>query len=842
MIGVAILMMLVVSGMVFLCAQQVGAELNKQKFQLDTALDNMSQGLCVFDSAARIVMCNERYLQMCGVSSKVAQFGCTLRDILAARAAAGTFSGNLDEYVADTVREMAEGKPVNKIVERGGRTIAISNRPLAGGGWVSTQEDITAQRCAEKALQDAHANLLDLIEAMPAGLVIYDDRDRLVLWNRRYDAIYAQTADLRVPGVRFEDMLRAGVARGMYAEAHGREEEWIAERLALRAESHRIHEQRLSDGRWLRVEDFKTTRGGLIGIRVDITELKQREEDLRLQNMKLDAALQNMSQGLVMFDGNRKLVFCNKQYADMYRLPLELMTPGITQKQILDHRVASGIIPKSNAEDYIRDRAAKAAAGVESDTIVELSDGRALSVVIRPMADGGWVTTHEDITDRRRAEAKIAHMAHYDMLTGLPNRLLFGEELERALARVRRGERLALLFLDLDHFKRVNDTLGHLAGDELLKCVADRLRGCVRETDVVARLSGDEFAIIQATFERASDPATLATRISAALKAPLHLHGHKIVVGVSIGISLAPDDAIGPEHLLKNADLALYEAKGCGRSTYRFYEAELDARIRTRQKLETDLRNALRNGEFELHYQPIVNLETNQVSGCEALLRWRHPELGMIAPANFIPVAEETGLIASIGEWVLRQACTDAAAWPEDINVAVNLSPAQLVDGKLLQAAVGALAASRLAARRLELEITETVLMQNTFATLTTLHQLRDLGVRIVMDDFGVGYSSLSYLRSFPFDSIKIDRSFITDISAKDDCGTIVRAITDMAQGLKITTIAEGVETEEQREKVRELGCTAMQGYLFSRPKPVAEMAWLFPPRREVEVPTVSAA
>src|ERR1700736_1179829 len=543
-------------------ARRFAPKKSERQFELEAVLNHLPQGICIFDPAARVVMWNRRYAQMCGLPPDIEKHGLTLRDILARRAAAGTFSGNVDQYVAETVREMAEGRPIEKIVERGGRTSEISNRPLPGGGWISSHEDITAQRLAERRIQEAHSNLLDVIEAMPAGLVMYDDQDRLVLWNRRYDDIYPGTADLRVPGVRFEDMLREGVVRGMYAAAHGREEEWLAERLALHAEPHKIHEQRLSNGRWLRVEDRKTTLGGFIGIRVDITELKQREEDLRLQNIRLDAALRHMSQGLVMFDGDRKLVFCNQQYADLYGLPLDLMKPGMTQQQILEHRIARGIIPEVNAEEYVRDRTAKAAAGTTSDTILELRDGRVLSVVIRRVPDGGWVTTHEDVTERRRAEAKIAQMAHYDMLTGLPNRVLFGEELDRALARVHGGGSLALLFLDLDHFKRVNDTLGHLAGDELLKIAAERLRRCTDSSDFVARLGGDEFAIIHTSVERPLEPAGLATRISEALKAPFELHGHDILAGVSIGISLGPNDATEREQSLKNADMALYEAKG----------------------------------------------------------------------------------------------------------------------------------------------------------------------------------------------------------------------------------------------------------------------------------------
>lgn len=826
---VAILLAFAVSGMALLAASQVGAKLSRQKFQLCVALNRMSHGLCMFDSAGRLVMCNERYLRMCGLSRQSLRVGCTLYDVMEQRAAADTFSGNVQKYVAHTLQEMAQGNPIDKVVERGGRTIAISNRPLPGGGWISTHEDITAQRQTERTIQEAHANLLDVIEAMPAGLVMYDNEDRLVLWNRRYDSIYPQTAELRTSGVRFEEMLRAGVARGMYAEAAGREEEWIRERLARRHGSYEIHEQGMADGRWVRVEDYKTRLGGYIGIRVDITELKQREECLRLQNVKLDAALQNMSQGLVMFGADGKLVFCNRQYAELYRLPPELMKPGMTQDEILECRIARGIIPKEAIEQYIKDRREKAASGVVSNTTLELSDGRVLSVIVRPTPSGGWVTTHEDITERRRAEAVIARMAHYDPLTGLANRARFGEELDRALARAREGAFLALLFLDLDHFKRANDTLGHLVGDELLKSVADRLRKCVGKTDFIARLGGDEFAVLQTSVAQRSDSAALATRISEGLKEPFYLNEHKVVIGVSIGISTAPIDAVECEQLLKNADLALYTAKGCGRGTYCFYEPELNTRSQARQQLESELREAFVNGEFDLSYQPIVNLRNNRINRCEAILSWRHPQHGLLAQSELMQIAEGSGLIKPLGEWVLRRACADAAAWPDDLKVAVNLSPGQLSGGKLLQIVINTLSASDISARKLELEITESALTRNTFAALAALHQLHEIGVRIVLDDFGAGHSSLSLLRSFPFDGIKIDRSFIDDLLIKDDAVAIVRALTGMARQLGISTTAEGIETEEQRRKVRELGCTEMQGRLFSPPRRADEILRMFP-------------
>jgi diguanylate cyclase (GGDEF)-like protein len=455
----------------------------------------------------------------------------------------------------------------------------------------------------------------------------------------------------------------------------------------------------------------------------------------------------------------------------------------------------------------------------------ELPDGRTIAIVISPMPQGGWVATHEDITERRRAEAKISYMARHDALTDLPNRILFQERMEEALSRTTRGGSLAVLCLDIDHFKGVNDALGHPVGDILLKQVADRLRECVRDTDTVARVGGDEFAIVQPSVSsQLTDATGLATQLIETISAPYDIEGHQIIVGMSVGIAIAPGDGIQPHQLLKSADMALYRAKADGRGVYRFFEPEMDARMQARRALELDLRRAIVAGEFELFYQPLVDVRTQYVRGFEALIRWHHPERGVIAPLNFIPLAEETGLIIPLGEWILRQACSQATAWPADVSVSVNLSPVQFKSKNLVAAVVSALAASGLPPTRLELEITESVLLQDDAATVTMLHQFRSLGVRISMDDFGTGYSSLSYLRKFPFDKIKIDGSFIRDMADRDESLAIVRAVTAMGASLGIVTTAEGVETREQLDQLRAEGCVEAQGYLFSPPRPAAEV------------------
>ena len=437
-----------------------------------------------------------------------------------------------------------------------------------------------------------------------------------------------------------------------------------------------------------------------------------------------------------------------------------------------------------------------------------------------------------DVTEKRRAEARIAHMAHHDALTGLANRVLFHERLDEALLRVRRNwDKFAVLYLDLDQFKTVNDGLGHAAGDKLLVAVADRLRTCLRDCDMVARFGGDEFAVLQMGLAGPDEAGAFADRIVTLLSEPYEIEGQQCMIGASIGIALAPADGETSDQLLRNADMALYKAKEDGRGTFCFFQPGIGASLRAHRTLEINLRKALGAGEFEVYYQPLITLETGVICGFEALLRWHHPLRGMVAPAEFIPVAEETGLIVPIGEWVLRQACAEAAAWPDDLKVAVNFSPVQLKKGNLPQVVLATLASTGLPAARLELEITESIFLAESETNLATLRRLRALGVGIAMDDFGTGYSGLSYLRAFPFDKIKIDRSFISELGESADCMAIIKAITHLGSSLGIPTLAEGVETEEQLELLRKEGCTEMQGYLFSRPVPASEIAGLLSPR-----------
>ncbi len=544
--------------------------------------------------------------------------------------------------------------------------------------------------------------------------------------------------------------------------------------------------------------------------------------ELGRQQVVLDTALQNMSQGLCMFDAEGKIQLFNERYAAMLGRT-DIPLTGRLLVDVLREEQAKGQWHGDAGEFFAR-LVADARDGRTTSQVVTRFD-RSIRVVNQPMQGGGWVATFEDITEWLEAQAKISHMARHDALTSLPNRVLFHEQLEQGLRRAGSNDQLAMLCLDLDHFKDINDSLGHPIGDALLKEVGRRLKATVGEHDTVARLGGDEFAVVQIGRSEEAAARALAGRLVEVISAPYEIDDHQIVIGVSIGISLSPQDGTNPDELLKNADLALYRAKADGRGTYRFFETGMDARAQARRLLEMDLRAALQRDEFEPYYQPIRDVASDRVVAFEALLRWNHPQRGLISPINFIPLAEETGLIVQLGEFVLRSACADAATWPDDVDVAVNLSPVQFKSPNLIAIVTEALEASGLAARRLELEITESVLLQNSEATLTTLHELRGMGVRISLDDFGTGYSSLSYLRSFPFDKIKIDRSFVSELATRQDSMAIIRAVTGLGRSLGIVTTAEGVENDVQLELLRREGCTQAQGYLFSMPRPASDVA-----------------
>jgi diguanylate cyclase (GGDEF)-like protein len=557
-----------------------------------------------------------------------------------------------------------------------------------------------------------------------------------------------------------------------------------------------------------------------LAVRIEqLAEAREREAvqaQLTVQYKRFNNAMDNIVQGLAMYDQRNALIACNKRYAEIYGLPAELTGPGVTRAQILAHRGEHGFgkpasEPRTDPDGGIL-------------MINELPDGRLIAQRRKKLADGGWVSTHEDITVRCRAEAKVEEMATSDALTGLSNRFAFKQRLEKCLAEARRRTgKFAVLYLDLDHFKAVNDALGHTGGDKLLQEASARIKAVVRPDDTAARLGGDEFAIIQTVSYAPSDAKRLAERLIASVSRPYAIGSDHIEIGASIGISLAPDDSVDSDELLRMADMALYHAK-MNRGSYTLFKPWMDEQIRSRRKMESDLRTALAEGQFELHYQPIVSVADRRVRSFEALLRWKHPERGKVSPSEFIPLAEENGLIVPIGDWVLHEACREAAKWPDHIKVAVNVSAVQFRSPGILQSISDAVQAAGVEGSRLIVEVTESVMITDAEQAIQTLHSIRNMGAAIAMDDFGTGYSSLSYLRRFPFDKIKIDQSFIRELGQREECAAIVRAATGLADALGMEAVAEGVETEDQLALVALEGCAEAQGYLISRPMPASEV------------------
>ncbi|RAI42950.1 diguanylate cyclase [Rhodoplanes roseus] len=556
-----------------------------------------------------------------------------------------------------------------------------------------------------------------------------------------------------------------------------------------------------------------------------LSSLVRKSQALEQTTSQLDAALNNMSYGLCMFDGDGRLLVHNARYREMYALAPEDVRPGTSLRELMRRRIAAGTVC-NDPESYLAELSSGRAGNNPTHITTRLDDGRVIAVLNDPTEDGGWVSVHEDITERTRAEMRIAHMARHDAMTDLANRLLFRERMDEAIGRLQaNGDSFAVMIFDIDLFKSVNDSLGHSGGDALLEAVAERLRRSAAPTDTLGRIGGDEFAVIQTA---RPDPRAAATALAETLlqelRAPYDIEGKRIVIGISIGIAVAPDDGREPSQILKSADLALYRAKADGRGCFRFFEPAMDADVRLQREFEFELREALVRQEFEIHYQPIVDIATARPCAVEALVRWRHPHHGLIPPDKFIPVAEEIGLIIPLGEWILGAACRTAVAWPDDIRLAVNLSAVQFRSGTLVDVVRSALRSSGLPATRLELEITESVLLQKDQDSIAVLHELAGLGVRIVLDDFGTGYSSLSYLQLFPFSKIKIDKSFVAEMSSRSDCAAIVCTVMNLAKALDMGTTAEGVETQEQVDLLRAAGCREAQGWLFGRPGPASAL------------------
>ncbi|TGQ66743.1 EAL domain-containing protein [Mesorhizobium sp. M00.F.Ca.ET.186.01.1.1] len=682
-------------------------------------------------------------------------------------------------------------------------------------------EGVDRSHRIEDELREQNERFSAAVENMSHGLCMFDADERMIICNRNYIELFRLDAKVMKPGVRFFDILQYSVDIGIASQTA--EQLYAVRKPYIDGAKPSTYEETLSDGRVIVISHRPLASGGWVSIYEDVTVQRRAEEELKEQHRRFDAALANMSQGLLMYDADGKMIVRNGRFLELYNVTAADFPLGTTHRDALERLLELGIYTQIDVDSEVAKTEACRLAGKIHSAYRHLADGRTILVTRRPMSGSGWVATFDDVTERRRTEERMTHLAHHDTLTGLPNRSMFRERLDLALEDAAAAP-LAIFSLDLDRFKAVNDTWGHPAGDWLLKSVAERLQRCLRnDTDIVARFGGDEFVIVQFNVRGPAEAERLAKRIVEVIAKPFRDKGRDMHVGVSQGIALFPGDGKDAGALLKNADMALYRAKAEGRNLYRFFEPGMDALVQARRALEVDLEAALPRREFDLHFQPIMTIASGEIIGAEALMRWHSPERGMVAPDEFIPVTEEIGLIVPLGEWALRKACATAANWPSGLRIAVNVSAVQLRNSGFARSVISALAFSGIPAGRLELEITETVLMDGSETVLKTLRQLRELGVRIALDDFGTGYSSLGYLQRFPVDKIKIDRSFIRDIGNRDSAA-IVRAIIGLGTELGITVTAEGVETEAQLDMLRRHGCVEAQGYLIGVPSKAADI------------------
>jgi diguanylate cyclase (GGDEF)-like protein/PAS domain S-box-containing protein len=942
-------------------AKASAANLHEQNARLDAALNNMSQGVCMLDADARIVVFNRRFLEMYSLSPQIVKAGCTLRELIDHRIEVGLLKvDDPARYCRDILDNVAQGKATSHIIQiTDGRQILACNQPMPGGGWVTTHEDVTERRKAEDRVREQTIQLDTALNNMKQGLVMFDAEARLVICNRRFLNMYKLDPARVGPGLSLRDMLEMRRDNGTFSRDPDEYVRDLKARLASGGATSLIIERK--DGTVTAISNQLMPGGGWVSTHEDITEKRQAEELLRKQKVHLDTALNNMTQGINLFDSEGRLIFSNERYRQIYRLSPDDVAPGRTVRELVEARKAAGTFFDVDPEGYAQAHLDAMKRREPVDLIRQLVDGRTISIHSQATTDGsGWVVTHEDITERRRAEqerdrtqafaativenvpatiivkdardfryvminrageahlglprdkvlgktvhdiypkdiadpiasqdmelartgqtqffddhpfttptgeariitttrlpiqdpngdsqylltviedrthrkraeAQIAHMAHHDLLTGMPNRIAFTACLDATLEKAKAEKSsFALFSLNLDRFKEINDVFGHVLGDKLLCEVSRRLQSAIGGA-FLARLGGDEFTVIATDGEFPGAAEAMATKILASVCDDYVVDGQNVRGGMSIGIAIYPHDGADAETLISNAEAALYRAKTDGRSIYRFFEADMDKRLRERRALQQDLQTAIERGELRLHFQPQARI-TGEITGFEALVRWQHPTRGMISPATFIPLAEESGLIVPIGEWIMREACREAASWAKPLQLAINFSPVQFRHGDLAGLVHTILTETGLSPKRLEVEITEGVLIGDFSRAVSILRRLKSMGVRIAMDDFGTGYSSLSYLQAFPFDKIKIDQEFISNLERNQQSPTIIRAIIGLARGLKLPVLAEGVETKAQLDFLAKERCDEVQGYLIGRPQPIEHYADLIGlPRR----------
>ncbi len=800
------------------------AELEQANTKIDTAVNHMVQGLVMYNPAGELVVYNDRFVDIYGLPAEQIKPGISIRRVLELRTAAGTFFEDIDTYIDELRSKMNAGEPLTKIARLGnGRTYCVTNRPTGNGAWVATHEDITERRRDEEELQQTRNMLRAMVENIPESLVVKDATTRKYVFVNRAgeklfgvqkghfigkscDDIFPEPESMRVRA-RDEEAIRSGqftIESREVVTIAGRERDVVSKRVVIAAK----------DG----------TPEYILNVIEDVTEQRRGERELERARNMLSAVVENIPEMLVVKEAKTgKYIFVNRAGEELLGASRDEMI-GKTTDEIFDKDQADVILA--------RDREALRTGQMKVDFhVTRTLDGRLRDVASTRVAIGGkngepeyLLTVIEDVTERKRNESRIAHLAHHDPLTDLANRASLNARLAETVERAAAADtQFALLCVDLDRFKEVNDLYGHAAGDNVLLELARRMRDAVGDA-FLARLGGDEFMAICVEGTMPEAATALAQRLVEAVSEDIDCDGRKVRLGMSIGIAMYPADGTDAVALLRNADAALYRAKAEGRSAVKFFEADMDRMLHDRRALQADLALAVSRNELQIYYQPQARV-TGQVIGFEALLRWDHLRRGFVPPDTFIPLAEESGLIDQIGEWVLREACREAASWRKPLQIAINLSPVQLRRQELVPIVHSILLETGLPPERLVLEITEGALMDDYSRAVSILRRLKALGVRIAMDDFGTGYSSLSYLQSFPFDKIKIDQTFIANLERNAQSAAIVRAVLGLGRSLDLIVVAEGVETQAQLAILRSEGCDEMQGYLIGRPQPIAEYA-----------------
>jgi diguanylate cyclase (GGDEF)-like protein/PAS domain S-box-containing protein len=842
LIGIAALTVFIIAGFVLLFIRQFkthellikanadkakAEKIAEQKLILDAALNNMSQGLCMFDSSARLVVCNQRYIRMYNLSATMNP-GCSLVDMLQDRGAVGTFAQEPQEYAACLQGEMTKGKTISLIIETGdGRVISVVNQPMAGGGWVATHEDITEQRKVVQERDRDREFLKQVVNNVPAAILVKNASDRrYILINQAGEEYFGISRD-QIIGKTAQEVWPKATADVIA----GHDEKLLHSDGHLFFDEHPVETPGKGSlfvtSKRLVIRDGKGQPQYCLGVIEDVTEWKRAEDQIRNTQAFLDTIIENMPTPIIVKDAREH------RYTLINRATEECF--GVSRNAMIGKNVHE-IFRKEEADSVVaHDKAALLSdQPLTTDTYplhtphngTRLLTAKRLAIRDHSGNSRHVLTVLEDVTERRRAEQRTMHMAHYDTLTDLPNRGTFNETLDATISHAATtGELFAVLSIDLDRFKEANDTYGHLVGDALLQEAARRLQAAA-EGAFVARIGGDEFTLIVAEGEQPMAAAALTKRLLAAFVDDFTVEAHQLKLGVSIGVAIYPTAGTDAKTLMTNADAALYRAKVETRGTALFFEPEMGARLRERHAMQEDLRSAIDRGELLLHYQPQMKM-SGETIGFEALVRWQCPKRGMVSPGTFIPLAEESSLIIPVGEWVLREACREAASWPQPLTIAVNISPIQFHNGDLPRLVHSILLETGLAPGRLELEVTESVMINDFSRAVSILNRLKSLGVRIAMDDFGTGYSSLSYLQSFRFEKIKIDRIFICDLEHNYHSRAIVHAVIGLGQSLNLPILAEGVETEAQHAYLLQEGCDEVQGYLTGRPLPIADYAKL---------------